>query len=111
MANWFDRQGEKITIEEASALFGDNKYKRVARTEIVSATDPKIMKTVSTVWIGLDHNHSGGAPLIFETMVFGEFMADELCQRYSTEKEALDGHREIVATVAATMQDEIVTDL
>lgn len=111
MADWYNRQGDRVTVEEAGRLLDIDGYKRVARTEILSAADPKVMKTVSTVWLGLDHNYSGGTPLIFETMVFGDSMADELCQRYSTEADALAGHREIVATVAATVQDEIVTDL
>lgn len=111
MVDWYDRRGQRLSAEEADRLYGDADYKRVARTEIISAADPKAMFTVSTVWLGLDHGWGDGKPLIFETMVFGGSMADELCQRYSTEAEAEAGHREVVATVAATVQDEIVTDL
>ena len=54
---------------------------------------------VSTVWLGLDHSFSldrDRPPVIFETMVFTEFGGggDVYCQRYSTEKQALRGHKE-----------------
>lgn len=49
---------------------------------------------VSTVWLGLDHNHSNeGPPIIFETMVvnpLGDW--EEYQERYATEEEAILGH-------------------
>lgn len=46
---------------------------------------------VSTVFLGLDHNWGAGAPLLFETMVFGgEF--DQYQYRYATWDEAVAGH-------------------
>jgi len=53
---------------------------------------------ISTVWLGLDHNHLGkGRPLIFETMVFAHGNYDDLdCWRYSTEEEAIRGHKTLV---------------
>lgn len=66
---------------------------------------------LSTVWLGLDHNYSPhGQPLIFETMLFtwefetdafdnGDFSEvhpEEGCWRYSTEKEAIAGHSDLV---------------
>jgi hypothetical protein len=54
--------------------------------------------SVSTVFLGLDHNFGeGGAPLLFETMVFG--LPGEDCRRYSTWAEAEEGHARIVAQV------------
>jgi len=50
---------------------------------------------VSTVWLGMDHSWFGGKPLIFETMVFGAGEEEEQ-ERYSTEKEALAGHKRFV---------------
>lgn len=48
---------------------------------------------ISTVWLGMDHNFSGeGAPLIFETMVFGLPDEQEVCVRYATREEAKQGH-------------------
>ena len=53
---------------------------------------------VSTVFLGLDHNFSGGTPILWETMVFGGSM-DEHMDRYATRQAALDGHAEVVALV------------
>jgi hypothetical protein len=47
------------------------------------------------VWLGFDHGF-GGAPLIFETMIFG-YDGDDQQWRYSTEREALKGHDRAVA--------------
>lgn len=67
---------------------------------------------MSTVWLGINHNFADeGPPIIFETMVFGLENADEYMQRYATEEEARAGHAETVTVVAATVADEIVTEL
>jgi len=65
-------------------------------------------KWISTVFLGLNHNYSSGPPLMFETMVFpskGNF--EELdTRRYSTEKEALAGHKEMVEEWNAKIKEE-----
>jgi len=55
-------------------------------------------KMVSTVFLGLNHNYGEGLPLIFETMVFAsESDGEDLdMNRYSTEEEALKGHKKMV---------------
>jgi hypothetical protein len=54
---------------------------------------------VSTVFLGLDHNFGReGAPLLFETMVFGGAQ-DGQQERYSTWEEAEAGHRAMCLTV------------
>lgn len=91
MIKWYNREGREIPIEEANALLGDFNYKRVAYDEVPGYE-------VSTVWLGLDHNWSrNGPPLIFETMIFplGTSM-DVDCDRYSTEAEAIAGHKRMV---------------
>lgn len=112
--DWYDKTGAPIEVMAANKLLSDPDYKRVALTRVISASDPGIKFDISTVWLGLDHNyHNDGPPVIFETMVFGSNdrdWADQLCQRYCTETEALIGHAEIVATVAATVTDEIVVN-
>ena len=50
---------------------------------------------VSTVFLGIDHNFCGGAPLLFETMIFGG-PHDQEMQRYSTWDEAENGHEQMV---------------
>jgi hypothetical protein len=48
--------------------------------------------TVSTVFLGLDHNLSNEGPLLlFETMVFDGKLDQEM-ERYSTWQEAVEGH-------------------
>lgn len=54
---------------------------------------------VSTVFLGLDHNFSGtGPPVLWETLVFGGPLADEMA-RYRSREAALAGHQEICARV------------
>lgn len=63
--------------------------------------------TVSTVFLGVDHNHFGeGPPILFETMVFGPPEGssttfpeewDGRMNRYATWDEAAAGHTEMVA--------------
>jgi hypothetical protein len=47
---------------------------------------------VSTVFLGLDHNHAdSGPPVLWETMVFGGAL-DGAQVRYTSHDEARDGH-------------------
>ncbi len=113
MIDYYDRAGNPLTLNEWVALTQryDMDYKRVAVDTVGEAY------TVSTVWLGLNHEwREGHPPLIFETMTFtaesyhdpdstGLEDVDELdhdgddfySDRYSTEAEALEGHRAIVA--------------
>ena len=65
--------------------------RRVAETKIGKST-------VSTVFLGLDHQFGDGPPLLFETMVFGGPL-DQATDRYPTWKEAEKGHDQIVAEI------------
>ena len=53
---------------------------------------------VSTVFLGLNHRHDAGAPLLYETMIFGGDH-DEYQVRYTTREAAAAGHAAIVAWV------------
>ena len=55
---------------------------------------------VSTVWLGIDHQFGNGPPLIFETMTFRGTHALGDQERYSTEAQAIEGHRRMVELVA-----------
>jgi hypothetical protein len=80
----FDKQGEPISLNKYRELMNDNTYR------VIGLTGGKIR--VSTVWLGISHGQNDkGAPLIFETMVFGGPDNGE-CVRYATEKEAVRGH-------------------
>lgn len=88
---WFNRDGTPITSEEADALLATPGYKRVAVTNLGDVR-------VSTIWLALDHRWTDeGAPLIFETMAFGD--EGEEVRRYSTEEEAKAGHIDVVACI------------
>lgn len=68
--------------------------RKVANTKIGDTT-------VSTVFLGLDHSFGNGPPLLFETLVFGGELADEM-DRYETYEQAEAGHKTMVAKVEAT---------
>jgi hypothetical protein len=51
---------------------------------------------ISTVFLGLDHSHGTGPPLLFETMTFDDYGVRG--QRYSTWRQAIEGHRQLVAS-------------
>jgi hypothetical protein len=111
-ATFYDKQGHPIDIATADRLLGDRDYSRVALTEVTSRADSSVRWRISTVWLGTNHQWGEGPPLLFETMVFnGDSTADELMDRWSTEEEAKRGHAEIVTTVAATVHEDVVTDL
>lgn len=63
-------------------------------------------KTVSTVFLALDHRFSeDGPPVLFETMVFPD---QDICERYCTYEEAVKGHSEIVERIRK--QDAVKND-
>lgn len=54
--------------------------------------------TISTVFLGIDHQWDAGPPLLFETMVFGgEFDGEQ--ERYSSYTDASIGHSKMVIKV------------
>lgn len=69
----------------------DRSKRRVARTEIGDVT-------VSTVFLGINHNFVEGEPILFETMVFGG-EHDEYQERCCTWDEAVAMHTRVVTMV------------
>ena len=110
MSLYFDRDGAAIDSPTWSGLFGDIAYKRVDRTTVTDTADPMKTYDVSTVWLGLDHGFGAGAPLIFETMVFGDGSDEMATERYSTEPQAREGHTAMVVSICATMADPVAMD-
>lgn len=107
---YYNRQGEPIhdTFEWAR-LFEDRNYRVVQQTEITPPSGGRYL--ISTVWLGIDHSWRAGPPIIFETMVFvdeawseDDSQIDEYQDRYSTEAEAIDGHRNVVGMVKAVLE-------
>lgn len=76
-AEWFETSGDA---------------RRVARDTIGDVT-------ISTVFLGLNHNFGEGPPILFETMIF-DGGDDERQWRYSTRDEALAGHAAAVRLVS-----------
>jgi hypothetical protein len=93
MSNWFfDRQGNPISLLTWSKLLERGAYRTIAHDRVKG-------DDVSTVWIGLDQTLGAGPkPMFFETMVIGD-KQHELTRRYSTEAEAIEGHKQIVAAL------------
>ena len=118
----YDKRGNRITLREWCMLWEMKDY-QILKQEYVGDY------WVSTVWLGLDHAFGEGPPLIFETMVFNhtkpkpprppanmEIGSEEMAQwledypeqtsasdldmeRWSTEGDALEGHRQMVNKV------------
>ena len=57
---------------------------------------------VSTVFLGIDHNwRPDGPPILFETVIFGG-PNSQFQERYSTWKEAEEGHKRALELVKGT---------
>lgn len=54
-------------------------------------------REVSTVYLGFNHAFDDGSPVLWETMVFP---GCDICERYHTLEEALEGHRRIMEECA-----------
>lgn len=73
--------------------------RKVARTELPDKV------VVSTVFLGLNHQYGEGPPLLFETMIFGGPL-DQQMNRYSTWDEAEKGHQEMVEKAKKSLSKE-----
>ena len=58
---------------------------------------------VSTVFLGLNHNFGDGAPILFETLVFGGPLDGEM-DRYTTWEQAEAGHKAMVERVKSASE-------
>jgi hypothetical protein len=88
---YYDRQGNKISLEEAGVLLERAEARIVKKTKVGT-------QEVFTVYLVIDHGLGGGRPIIFETMIFPE-CGD--VWRYGTEEEALVGHEKAVKLLEA----------
>lgn len=106
MSNWYvlDEQNNvvgPVDLMEAAKFHKDMDRRRVGRTTVYDGCD------VSTVFLGLDHNWTNqGAPIVFETMVFGGPF-DQEQERYSTWAEAEAGHRLWVEKCQPILTEEL----
>lgn len=84
----YDDVGTPIATDATSmALWLTNERRRVAVDQIGTLT-------VSTVFLGINHQWESGPPILWETMVFGlPGDIDEIQLRYSSRADALEGHK------------------
>ena len=74
---------------------------RIVKREVVFAKEnngkTKREVTISTVFLGIDHNFSkSGRPILFETMIFGGVDYDQkICERCCTYQDALKQHQHV----------------
>ena len=93
-----DERGDPVAVDD---LLEWGQWFEVNRERRKLAVDTLGDVTVSTVFLGLDHNFGeSGPPVLWETMVFGGTgELEDYQERYSSRADALDGHRRAVALV------------
>jgi hypothetical protein len=120
--NWYILKG-KTPVVEPDMMKAAQWFATADRN--VALTDTNL-HTVSTVFLGYDHNHWGPAPILFETMVFERWSDDrqdeprredmkgrlsdwleslDIMRRYPTWGDAEVGHEKTVAEVLRAEQD------
>ncbi len=58
--------------------------------------------TISTVFLGIDHGHGKGIPILWETMCFSTNQDyNDYQERYTSHEDALKGHQECVEAIKA----------
>ena len=88
-----DEQVVSVDAARWSAWMEFHSHERiVARTVVQAGVE------VSTVFLGLNHNWGAGPPILFETMVFGGLLDQEMA-RYATMEESRQGHWAMVNRV------------
>ena len=99
---YYDRQGKPMTMKQWAQRFEDEDYRHIARDVIGpdEPLDPAPLITVSTFWLGLNHDWRSDEPLIYETIIIGG-EHDATGMRYATEKQAREGHRRAVDDLRA----------
>lgn len=98
MGEYYIMQDGKVFEVDDILTYGqyfENEDWIIARTQIGDVL-------VSTVFLGLNHRFGPGAPLLFETLVFGGELEREM-ERYETIDEARIGHEQMVNRVRASV--------
>lgn len=92
-----DSSGRPVAEEDVltwARWFENADDKRIVNKTTIGSAE------VSTVFLGSDHafDVKSDAPVLYETMVFGGKMDQEM-DRYSTKEEALEGHLQMCGRV------------
>ena len=98
-----------VSHDDPRNLVGDEEdwepKRRMALTKFTSGT------RVSTVFLGIDHNHGDGTPILFETMAFDDNGSDaDMMVRYTTFDKAIQGHKQIVGKVRMLSRDSLILE-
>lgn len=98
-----NESGDAVAVDDLLAWgqwFEINRERRIVARDEIGAV------TVSTVFLGLDHNFDeSGPPILWETMIFGgSGELEDYQERYSSRADALDGHRRAVVLVQSTTE-------
>lgn len=93
MTKFYNMEGESFEVS-----VGDTKMVELWDIANRSVAQERVGQyDVSTVCLVIDHNYTGvGPPVIFETMIFGDGLDEEYCERYTTKEEAIEGHARAV---------------
>jgi hypothetical protein len=90
MSNWYilDNNNNPIAKPtlEAVKWLEDNNHRRVVKQEHIGDI------FISTVFLGLDHSWNSDIPVLWKTMIF-EGEHDQYQKRYTSHKDALEGHK------------------
>ena len=96
------------------ALLWDDFMINIGGRRVAVSSNDRLGITVSTTFLGIDHNFSGkGDPILFETMVLtmiGENCLDSFTRRYCTWEEAVEGHDYTIDRVEARSEDGYLYD-
>ncbi len=84
---------DHIPVIEPDLIKWANWFQQAKRHVAKTQISPEIK--VSTVFLGLDHSFGDGPPLLFETMIFGGELDNEM-DRYTNWEEAEKGHKQMV---------------
>jgi hypothetical protein len=107
----YDPEGNPITIEEWALLYekrgSDPDTSWWQKSTYLGSGKRGVH--VSTVWLGMNHQWGDGPPLIYESMVFGGPMDQEMW-RYATKEEAWEHHDVIVQMVQEASRFLFVDD-
>lgn len=91
MGKFYTRDGKEFNDIRVWAINFEKEDRRVKQQTLKNGF------FVSTVFLGIDYNYTSiGKPLIFETMVFYGDKSYLDCKHYSTEEEAIEGHKKMV---------------
>jgi hypothetical protein len=96
-----DDQGEPVPCD----LLTWARWFETADRQVAHDIDEATGIRVSTVFLGFDQSfRGGGPPILWESMVFGGTL-DGSQRRYSSRREALNGHRALCEEAGAALRE------